>query len=251
MNDVKVDSNDIEEMYIKALPHNSSAALANAFSAICFLQKSRFTSSKPSISAIASDKKCIRHRTNSFVRYCLKYYTPLKRYCMKLVSYNSRYTVIAEDCVQEAFYRAVCHAEDFASSQNQYGWLAACCSHYMLSYIRKAKRREEIIGKPVSLEAYGDVPDLMDNVLAWIAHTECMETVEEFMAELSPLEQKVFRTYYEKGLSLKDTAQQAGLSVTSVRGTLDRIRVKGRHFHPMMLLFIGQCTLHLFKHYMK
>ena len=66
MNDVKVDSNDIEEMYIK-------------------------------------------------------YYTPLKRYCMKLVSYNSRYTVIAEDCVQEAFYRAVCHAEDFASSQNQYG----------------------------------------------------------------------------------------------------------------------------------
>ena len=40
MNDVKVDSNDIEEMYIK-------------------------------------------------------YYTPLKRYCMKLVSYNSRYTVIA------------------------------------------------------------------------------------------------------------------------------------------------------------
>ena len=170
---------------------------------------------------------------------------------MKLVSYNSRYTVIAEDCVQEAFYRAVCHAEDFASSQNQYGWLAACCSHYMLSYIRKAKRREEIIGKPVSLEAYGDVPDLMDNVLAWIAHTECMETVEEFMAELSPLEQKVFRTYYEKGLSLKDTAQQAGLSVTSVRGTLDRIRVKGHHFHPMMLLFIGQCTLHLFKHYMK
>ena len=46
-------------------------SVGDAFSAICFLQKSRFTSSKPSISAIASDKKCIRHRTNSFVRYCL------------------------------------------------------------------------------------------------------------------------------------------------------------------------------------
>ena len=65
---------------VKALPHNSSAALANAFSAICFLQKSRFTSSKPSISAIASDKKCIRHRTNSFVRYCLKIKTMLVPY---------------------------------------------------------------------------------------------------------------------------------------------------------------------------
>ena len=47
-------------------------SVGDAFSAICFLQKSRFTSSKPSISAIASDKKCIRHRTNSFVRYCLR-----------------------------------------------------------------------------------------------------------------------------------------------------------------------------------
>ena len=31
----------------------------------------RFTSSKPSKSAIASDEKFIRLRTNSFVRYCL------------------------------------------------------------------------------------------------------------------------------------------------------------------------------------
>lgn len=113
----------------------------------------------------------------------VKYYTALKRYCIKLVSYNSRYSDIAEDCVQEAFYRAVCNAEDFESSPNQYGWLATCCSHYMLSHIRQSKKREAIIGKTVSLEAYGDVPDLMDNILAWIAHTEYQETVEEFMAE--------------------------------------------------------------------
>ena len=177
----------------------------------------------------------------------VKYYTALKRYCIKLVSYNSRYSDIAEDCVQEAFYRAVCNAEDFESSPNQYGWLVTCCSHYMLSHIRQSKKREAIIGKTVSLEAYGDVPDLMDNVLAWIAHTEYQETVEEFMAELSPLEHKVFRAYYEKGLSLKETAQHTKLSTTSVRGALDRIRAKGRHFHPMLLFFIGQCILSSFK----
>lgn len=179
----------------------------------------------------------------------VKYYTALKRYCIKLVSYNSRYSDIAEDCVQEAFYRAVCNAEDFESSPNQYGWLVTCCSHYMLSHIRQSKKREAIIGKTVSLEAYGDVPDLMDNILAWIAHTEYQETVEEFMAELSPLEHKVFRAYYEKGLSLKETAQHTKLSTTSVRGALDRIRAKGRHFHPMLLFFIGQCILSSFKHY--
>ena len=35
------------------------------------MQIFRFTSSKPSKSAIASDEKFIRLRTNSFVRYCL------------------------------------------------------------------------------------------------------------------------------------------------------------------------------------
>ena len=44
----------------------------DAFSAICCLQIFRFTSSKPSKSAIASDEKFIRLRTNSFVRYCLR-----------------------------------------------------------------------------------------------------------------------------------------------------------------------------------
>ena len=47
-------------------------SVGDAFSAICCLQISRFTSSKPSKSAIASDEKCILHRTNSFVRYCPK-----------------------------------------------------------------------------------------------------------------------------------------------------------------------------------
>ena len=57
---------------IKGTTAQFVGSAGDAFSAICFLQKSRFTSSKPSISAIASDKKCIRHRTNSFVRYCPK-----------------------------------------------------------------------------------------------------------------------------------------------------------------------------------
>lgn len=180
-----------------------------------------------------------------------RYYAPLKRYCMRLVSYNPRYIAIAEDCVQEAFYRAIRKKDDFVSSKNQYGWLATCCLHYMQSHIRQRRRREEIVGRPVSLEAYGDVPDLMDNVLVWITRTEQQETLAEFKAELSPLEQRVFHIYYENGLSLKDTAQQAEVTVTSTRGALDRIRAKGHHFHLAILLFVGQCTFYLFIHYMK
>ena len=95
------------------------------------------------------------------------------------------------------------------------------------------------------------MPDLMDNVLFWITRTEQRDTHDEFIAELTPLEQKVFHIYYEKGLSLKDTAQQAEVTVTSARGALDRIRAKGRHFQLIVLLFLGQCTFDLFIRYMK
>ena len=48
-----------------------SGASGDAFSAICGMQISRFTSSKPSKFAFASDEKSIRRPTASFVRCCL------------------------------------------------------------------------------------------------------------------------------------------------------------------------------------
>ena len=69
----------MRHLLIEQMPHfilgNTAqfvGSVGDAFSAICCLQIFRFTSSKPSKSAIASDEKFIRLRTNSFVRYCPK-----------------------------------------------------------------------------------------------------------------------------------------------------------------------------------
>ena len=62
----------------------------DVFSAICGMQISRFTSSKPSKFAFASDEKSIRRPTTSFVRRCLRRFPALPprmrreaRYCLK------------------------------------------------------------------------------------------------------------------------------------------------------------------------
>ena len=47
-------------------------ASGEVFSAICGMQIPRFTASKPSEFAFASDEKSIRRPTTSFVRRCLK-----------------------------------------------------------------------------------------------------------------------------------------------------------------------------------
>ena len=49
-------------------------ASGDVFSAICIMQISRFTASKPSKFAFASDEKSIRQPTTSFVRCYLKFH---------------------------------------------------------------------------------------------------------------------------------------------------------------------------------
>lgn len=47
---------------------------------------------------------------NAFVTELFeKYHDQLKRYCMRYVRYNARYYPLVDDCIQEAFYKAVLH----------------------------------------------------------------------------------------------------------------------------------------------
>lgn len=70
---------------------------------------------------------------NAFVTELFeKYHDQLKRYCMRYVRYNARYYPLVDDCIQEAFYKAVLHQNDVMQSPNPYGWLAKCCENYRI-----------------------------------------------------------------------------------------------------------------------
>lgn len=74
---------------------------------------------------------------NAFVTELFeKYHDQLKRYCMRYVRYNARYYPLVDDCIQEAFYKAVLHQNDVMQSPNPYGWLAKCCENYLKSKYR-------------------------------------------------------------------------------------------------------------------
>jgi len=73
------------------LPSGTTAQFGGAsgdvFSAICGMQISRFTSSKPSKFAFASDEKSIHRPTTSFVRRCLQF---LSTYQTRLTLHPTR-----------------------------------------------------------------------------------------------------------------------------------------------------------------
>lgn len=116
---------------------------------------------------------------NAFVTELFeKYHDQLKRYCMRYVRYNARYYPLVDDCIQEAFYKAVLHQNDVMQSPNPYGWLAKCCENYLKSKYRQEKRRAEIIGRNVSYDDCGEVEDPKDGILRWLysdEHHECLQ----------------------------------------------------------------------------
>ncbi|MCI5932834.1 MAG: hypothetical protein MRZ51_06455, partial [Faecalibacterium sp.] len=63
-------------------------ASGDVFSAICIMQISRFTASKPSKFAFASDEKSIRQPTTSFVRCYLKFFLLIPFCPSHAVSYS-------------------------------------------------------------------------------------------------------------------------------------------------------------------
>ena len=77
-------------------------SVGDAFSAICCLQIFRFTSSKPSKSAIASDEKFIHLRTNSFVRCCLKVFLWISHDVQKTIL-----TMLSQRCIMYVQIRLV------------------------------------------------------------------------------------------------------------------------------------------------
>ena len=104
---------------------------------------------------------------------------------------------------------------------------------------------DAIIAKRNTGTSISDAPVVIALGPGFTVGTDCHAAVETKRGHY------MGRVYYEKGQSLKDTAQQAEITSTSARGALDRIRAKGRHFHLAVILFIGQYTFDLFMRYMK
>ena len=63
----------------------------------------------------------------------INYHDALKKYCCVLIDSNNHYFITADECVQEAFVRAVKDYEKIKKSPNPFGWLALCCKNYYLS----------------------------------------------------------------------------------------------------------------------
>ncbi len=186
---------------------------------------------------------------NGFIEELISlYHDRLQKRCARIVHYDSRYLPMVDDCIQEAYCKAFYNYESIADSNNHYAWLVRCCEHYFNSKIRRNIRRKEIAGTHVSLEQCEDVEDTMNNVLRWLATMDALDTLHDFLETLTPLEFAVFKSYHEENMSLQATAQNNGITTTSARAAVDRIKKKRRKFDFFISIFSAIVYFGVFTH---
>ncbi len=135
-----------------------------------------------------------------------RYEAPLVRYACRLTGNEEQ----ARDVVQETFLR-LCRETSAKLDGHLAEWLYTVCRRRALDVLKKETRMTTLQEHPAEVPA-GPASD-------HVAALERRETTDEILAALDALpcrQQEVVRLKFQSGLSYREIAQFAGLSISNV-----------------------------------
>jgi RNA polymerase sigma-70 factor (ECF subfamily) len=132
----------------------------------------------------------------------------------------------AEDVLQEAFFKAFEHLDQFQGNSKFYTWIVRIAVNQALMKLRKRKS-----DRTVSLDEQIDTGEdmVVREVAAWDPDPEEMSQIlSEAIDGLTPIYRTVFTLRDVDGLSTEETAEALDLSVPAVKSRLLRARLQLR-----------------------
>ena len=138
----------------------------------------------------------------------------------------------AEDVLQEAFFKAYQHLNDFHGNSKFYTWLVRIAVNEALMKLRKRKS-----DKTVSLDEELDTGEetITREIAVWdgdpeqkYSQTELKTILDEAIDGLKPSFRSVFLLRDVEELSTEETAESLGLSIPAVKSRLLRARLELR-----------------------
>ena len=138
----------------------------------------------------------------------------------------------AEDAVQEAFLKAFRHLDQFREEAKFSTWLTRIAMNQCLMMLRKRRATKEVSIDGDSESDEGNLPmeiaDWAPNPEDLYQARELLEILRKTLQELGPGLRVVFVLKDIEGLSLEQTAEALGLSVTAVKARSFRARLRLR-----------------------
>ena len=138
----------------------------------------------------------------------------------------------AEDVLQEAFFKAYEHLDQFQGNSKFYTWIVRIAVNQALMKLRKRKS-----DRSVSLDEQIDTGEdtVVREIAAWdpdpeqqYSQEELHKILNEAVTSLAPIYRTVFTLRDIDGLSTEETAEALDLSVPAVKSRLLRARLQLR-----------------------
>ena len=138
----------------------------------------------------------------------------------------------AEDVLQEAFFKAYEHLDQFQGNSKFYTWIVRIAVNQALMKLRKRKS-----DRSVSLDEQIDTGEdmVVREIAAWdpdpeerYSQDELSTILTEAIDELAPIYRTVFTLRDVEGLSTEETAEVLDLTVPAVKSRLLRARLQLR-----------------------
>lgn len=189
------------------------------------------------------------HERNALLEQLyIQYYDVVYRQCLPIVSFNPRYYLLVEDCVQEAFLQAVIDYDEYKDYKNPIGWIIRVAQNKVKSKHRDELRHAKVIS-PLQPGQSEDMAFSVDAVEKDLARCEVIENIVRIYHMLTDHEKTVFIAYFLNDMSLKETSEETGLTENSIRAAVKRIRKRARstkekNFLLLLGAFIASLVIH-------
>ena len=138
----------------------------------------------------------------------------------------------AEDVLQEAFLKAYTHLNDFQGNSKFYTWIVRIAVNEALMKLRKRRSDRTVpLDEPIDTgedEVAREIAVWDENPEQSYSREELAELLEEAVESLKPAYRTVFVLRDIEELSIEETAEALGLSISAVKSRLLRARLQLR-----------------------
>lgn len=173
-----------------------------------------------------------------------EHYDSVFRLCASIVRNDPKRYPLIEDCVQDAFIKAINHYDEFKDYKNPIGWICVAATNLLKSELRKEANRQKTV-LPLSFE------ECENTVFSHHNHVEDMLDREDTIQKISSIyemltkhEKAIFEEYFINGKQMQKVAEDTGFSLNSVRSAVNRIRKRARSIKYLSIFFVLKCFFH-------
>lgn len=137
----------------------------------------------------------------------------------------------AEDATQETFLTVYRRIGQFQGESKFSSWLYRVAVNAALDLLR-ARKRKQGVQTPLVDDGSDDEAEavLMDEVTplpeAWLTTQETLEHIHDILADMSPNLSEAFILYEINGLSMQETAETLGISLSAAKVRVHRARLR-------------------------